>query len=688
MASQLSSSESNTSISSLAANGNAPHCHICQEEVDVIQDAKCQCIDCNMYLCARDAKVHRKKEPTHQVVDLLGASTASLTGSGALQQSLSSSLTQILTSPRQTSTTIGGPSPTCTIHLIPINTYCKTCEKLVCSACAIEEHREGHEVNLISKVEPEERSRLEKILQDLRDSLTTWEDDHDTKDDSLGNESNLIEVERNRLKDEVKQVMDGLRKNLEEREKKLNQDIDEVCQVQTEMVRKVIELKKISVEYISEFDRLAEMSGYEMMERKLSKLRQTLQAFEDLKNFFKYQTLSEVHDFLVTNVEQPISSIQTEVNRLGQIVKTPPKPKVVKQVPQPAVTNATTATTETQPTPVTEQPPTPRSQSAPFKAFSTQFQLLATLGRSGKDGSGNDQFKSPSDVKISQNSNCIIVSDSNNSRIQFFDLKTREHKVTLKTAKNPRNLCIEANHEGQLKSDALIFSCENHCVYKYSVKRILAGEKPDPLWISGVPKKKGNDLTQFNDPSGLVVSYSKKLNDCFNEKGTEGNVIFVCDRENHRIKALRASDGKALKAFGGKSDKDIQLNLPECIDLDDSDNLIISEYGGNRIHFVTKAGDSEEMASLKVVGKEGQFNLDFNCPCGVLVDKTAQNLIICDSKNNRLQVYNLEHSEFRAVHGSDAKDSVFSRPVAACMNELTGELYVVDSTAHRVQIFK
>ncbi|KAF0973383.1 hypothetical protein FDP41_008087 [Naegleria fowleri] len=694
----LSHSSSSSSISSMTKEATpAPCCHICKEEVDVLQEARSHCVDCNMYLCARDAKIHVKREPTHHVIDLIGSSAGNNLGGSGI--GLGSHLLEQM-SPRTNgnfvpnSMSFGGPAPLCQRHHIPVNTYCGTCKKLVCSACAVEEHREGHnDVNMIAKIEPEERSNLDKLLTNLRESMKDWENSHQTHDNELELESSLIEEARNRLKEEVKAVCDTLRQNLQDRQDQLFADIDEITKTQTNYVKKIIELKKVSVDYMSEFDKLHEMSGYEMMERKLTRLPQTLQAFEDLKTFFKYLTLDEVHDIQLTNTE--IMYIQRELKNLGEIVKTPPKQKSAKNTGAPSSQQqqSTPGTTSTEPSKVAMNTSSSSESSSsstsvtshPYAPFSMEFSHVATIGKTGSDGSGNDQFKGPWDVKISHGCNCIVVSDSRNNRIQFFDLKTREYKGSLKTSKSPRYLCIEPSKDG---NDSLIFSCDNHAVYKYSLPKVLSNEKNlEPVWVSGTPKKKGSDMNLFTEPAGVALCKSKKINALFPEAMNE-NTILVCDGDNHRVKVLRASDGKVLKTFGAKKgDDNVQLVQPECVYVSEDDQIIITDQSTHRVQIVTRKGD--ELSCIKIIGKEGQSNLEFTTPRGLAVDETSNHIILCDCGNNRVQVFSHVTEEFKRNFGNEGKDnSQFNKPTGVCFNDVNGELFIADYQNHRIQIFK
>ena len=611
-------------------------CHVCMEEVEVEQEATNRCVECNKFLCARDAKIHTKKEPTHHILNLsFDAHTINMVRDDSSDEDTSSMALSTMDDCKQLQW--------CPIHKdIPINAFCSTCEVLICSVCAVETHpNKKHHVNLITKIAPEEKAKLEKVLSDLDEQFKKWEDTHHTHDEELTNELTLIENERIRMRDEIKQAFDKLRVFVGERQDTLNQNIDELCDKHHDILKKIIELKKTSVDYMDIFAPMKQMTGYELLDNKLKHLRQTNQALKDLKQFFVYQTLSELHTLELNEYEKSVQNINREVfQKLGKIVQSKPQ----KQAPKATGTK--------------------------------KLVRVGTIG-TGLEGSGVNEFNSPWDVKVSRQGGCIAVSDYLNNRIEFFDLQTREHRTTLVTSKGPKYMTID--------QDVLLFTCANQCVYKYDLNRLLAEHYQEPVWVSGTPNKKTSDLDHFNEPCGLSISHSKKLNKALT--GEEEAIVLVCDGANHRIKAISMSDGKPIKTFGKilTDDMSLQFNHPEGIEVTE-ERVIVTESVGNRIQILGISQSGDDLVVVKAFGKSGKGFLEFNCPREVVFDKSTKNVIICDEKNERIQVVSLDHGFKFFLEGS--QDNNFKNVTGACFDDHTGELYVVDQSNNRVQIFK
>ena len=140
------------------------------------------------------------------------------------------------------------------------------------------------------------------------------------------------------------------------------------------------------------------------------------------------------------------------------------------------------------------------------------FQLV---GKFGTVGNGNGQFEAPVGIKISHTNSCILVCDCDNSRIQLFDLDSRDFLGCVKLSENLQGLTIEK--EGcDMLSDALIFTCFDHCVYKVNLKVLIDSSfnlKQSTMWISSTPSQSGKDLDHFHYPLGVCVKYGLTRSD-------------------------------------------------------------------------------------------------------------------------------------------------------------------------------
>ena len=133
--------------------------------------------------------------------------------------------------------------------------------------------------------------------------------------------------------------------------------------------------------------------------------------------------------------------------------------------------------------------------------------------------------------------------------------------------------------------------CKLNCIQKF---RINDGE-----FVSQFGKK-GTENGEYDEPSGLTFS---KL-----------NLLFVCDRKNHRIQVLQGES--FFYKFGRFSDKwePGTFNQPVDLTLNNSeDKLFITDWGNDRVQVFTPNGqflsqiENSPNASLKLMTPDGIF---------------------------------------------------------------------------------
>nr|CAG4717016.1 unnamed protein product [Naegleria fowleri] len=396
-----------------------------------------------------------------------------------------------------------------------------------------------------------------------------------------------------------------------------------------------------------------------------------------------------------------------------------------------------------------------KMRSTTRRTFSMNFEHVATLGKlststmsmNGVNHPTNFdyQFYCPCDIKISYNCHVILVSDMGNRRIQVLDLATLRPRASINIA--AKHLCIEANYDSR-RNDALLVTCNDHCVYKYDLQQLIADSKlcssthstsvktntsmattatiAEPykyIWRSGTPNVKGKASDQFNQPSGMAVWYGKSqpVVSSSNSQSSQ-NLIYVCDCNNNRIQVLQAHDGKVISSIGDfnsankthtTTDKQqrspIQFKGPWDIQINEHAELVVCEVDTHRIQVLRQIVESSDACSgkngsrsttqqqnenytwisTKSFGITKGYTSTFNHPRGVAIDKTREHIMLCDQDNNRIVVLHEKTGQVKCVFGSrGTMNGQFFKPHGICLNERTGELLVADYLNHRIQIFK
>lgn len=134
---------------------------------------------------------------------------------------------------------------------------------------------------------------------------------------------------------------------------------------------------------------------------------------------------------------------------------------------------------------------------------------------------------------------------------------------------------------------------------------------------------------QFNVPSGIV-------------KDATGN-LFVCDRDNHRIRKITPAGvvttfAGSTMGFADGTGTAAQFNQPYCITIDGSGNLYVGDRINHSIRKITPAGVVSTLAGNGTPGNQNGTGTAarFNEPLGVAAD-AAGNIYVADYINGLIR---------------------------------------------------
>lgn len=157
--------------------------------------------------------------------------------------------------------------------------------------------------------------------------------------------------------------------------------------------------------------------------------------------------------------------------------------------------------------------------------------------------------------------------------------------------------------------------------------RVFVGEYGDNDRIQ-VFDLRGNRLYQFgrfgqgdgefSRPQSLVV---------------DGDLIYVADACNHRI-VVFTLEGQFVRNIGRVGSGPGEFRFPYGLDLDAEGNLVVCEFGNNRVQRI----DKRTGQSLGAWGANGREPGQLSYPWAVAVDRRGR-IVAVDSGNNRLQVF-------------------------------------------------
>jgi len=160
--------------------------------------------------------------------------------------------------------------------------------------------------------------------------------------------------------------------------------------------------------------------------------------------------------------------------------------------------------------------------------------------------------------------------------------------------------------------------------------------------------------------------------------------LYAVDRDGNRIQVFD-KDGKFLFKFGEKGQGDGQFLVPYGIDVDNVGNVWVADRGNHRIqkfdsngNFILKFGNNGTSPSSEP-GK-------FDNPRHVEVDKQLKYVYVADSKNNRVQQFDVNGNFVKVIGGSGTQKGQFNLPTTI-ESDSKGNFYVNERGNERVQKF-
>ncbi len=116
------------------------------------------------------------------------------------------------------------------------------------------------------------------------------------------------------------------------------------------------------------------------------------------------------------------------------------------------------------------------------------------------------------------------------------------------------------------------------------------------------------------------------------------DLLYITDSCNHRI-SVHKLDGTFIKHLGQTGSAPGEYRFPYGLDVDDHGNLVVAEFGNNRVQLI----DRNTGAGIASWGKAGRLPGELNYAWAVAWDNGRA--IVVDAGNNRLQVVRLKPAQ-------------------------------------------
>ena len=276
-----------------------------------------------------------------------------------------------------------------------------------------------------------------------------------------------------------------------------------------------------------------------------------------------------------------------------------------------------------------------------------QFRHVFTFG---KHGLFDGEFWFPWGVAVNEHDQ-IAVTDVHNERVQLFSSDGTHLTSFGKKGNRQGEFIYPAGIDFDINGNITVVDSHDHQVKIFN--------------------EKGNFVNQFggreslNRPLGLHVD-------------SDGNII-LADSDNKLIKIFSPS-GQFTRKIGGRGCFTAPVH---CVQYDKY--LIVSDRDKHCIKVFNKEGNFLRY----IIGKKGKGNGEFNKPLCLSVNK-AGHLMVCDSMNHRVQVFELSERSGKFVTKFGTKGEgkgEFNIPISTAVLS-DGRIVVSDFKNHRIQIFE
>jgi DNA-binding beta-propeller fold protein YncE len=158
-------------------------------------------------------------------------------------------------------------------------------------------------------------------------------------------------------------------------------------------------------------------------------------------------------------------------------------------------------------------------------------------------------------------------------------------------------------------------------------------------------------------------------------------VLYVADTLSHGVHAFD-SKGSFLFSFGERGTEKGQFNFPTHIFWSDAGNLYVTDSMNFRVQIFDSSG-----TFLSLLGRQGDGSGDFAIPKGVASGRDRI-IYVVDSLFDTVQLFD-ERGEFLlAVGGRGTGPGEFWLPSGIFLDDNNGMLYVCDTFNQRVQVFR
>jgi len=307
----------------------------------------------------------------------------------------------------------------------------------------------------------------------------------------------------------------------------------------------------------------------------------------------------------------------------------------------------------------------------------------------GADDDGDGQFNNPLAIARDALGKFFVV-DSDNERIQIFE---DDGKFQLKFGSSDSGL---DEYLGTAKG-IVIQESTNEILVSNIERDSISVFDSDGDFMFEFDSLDGND--SFKNPTFMVIDNSKQML-YVSDSGNDRIIVFELVTGTTCPSGTEVVDGVCfVEEFGSAGTDEGEFDTPAGLAYDSTDDLLyVADSNNNRIQIFkivdgeTCPSSTEEVVNgvcfVEEFGSAGTGDGKFDTPLGIAIDTTNDLLVIADSDNDRIQVFNLNSEP--AVLVPNKPDNLKASPVSPTSiilswNEPTMANNVPDITGYKIE---
>ena len=582
----------------------------------------------------------------------------------------------------------------CNDHGKPLDTFCVTCETVICHYCAIHTH-EGHKHALVSDCYPKhyqmlhnslkpvkgKKQALKKVLSDLAEregqirerGEGVLEEIHQMVEEMIG----ILRQSERKLTEQVKRVTDAKLQVLSGQTKSVQtslnllEDVEDYVEqsLKTGTHQQVLSSKKQMMEHVSEVTTQINVEELRPIEKDdLKLIKESAKTLKSLHHIgtVSYTALQEckVKIFEVENkreknsfslsmkapnsslVSVPVSSLRCSLVPVGKGGK-PIHTTVTTTSTHPGVyrihCNPSTHGTHTVKVQVYDVQLEDTSLFIPFNPCLDNITPVHTI----------TELNHPWRVAVSDDGHvivtehyghCVTILDNEGKKVKSLGGEGGSGNVRFI---NPRGVAITP--------DNFILVSDNHNIQKISM---------DGDCVASVGEY-GSGRRQFYTPDGITISPIT-------------GQVYIADWFNHRIQVLNP-DLTFSHSFGKEGSANARFQFPRDIAIDSQGLVYVADYWNYRIQKFTPNGKF-----VAQFGSEGSGPGQLKYPMGITIDTGGTGLVyVSEELNNRVSVFTSD-GVFVSSFGRSGSGLVTPKGLTF---DKEGFLYVCDYATSRLAIY-